>query len=104
MYPWGDNWQPERANVAQNNAFAKGTSAVTASPSDVTQFGVFNMVGNVSEMVRDRTTLDGQQATITKGADSQCLGDLYGAAPFQFYLGNEITHDLTGFRCVIEDE
>jgi serine/threonine protein kinase/formylglycine-generating enzyme required for sulfatase activity len=105
MYPWGDTWQADRANTSQNRAFPLGTSPVTASPLDVSAFGVFNMVGNVSEIVRERTTYNGQSSAITKGADSECLGDLYGAAPFRVYLvGEEQTHHLTGFRCVIEND
>lgn len=103
MYPWGSEWRSDLANVSQNTAFPKGTSSITSSPSDVTRHGVFNMVGNVSEILRNRKEIDGQQITVTKGADAECLGDIYGAAPFQTYLvGEGMIHRLTGFRCVIE--
>jgi len=104
MYPWGNEWKPERANVAENTSFPLDTSSVQASPLDETQFGVRNMVGNVSEIVRERTLKDSQITTITKGGESEANGAIYGAAPFRFFLiGENTTHTLTGFRCVIEE-
>lgn len=104
MYPWGDAWSSVRANVSENKAFATGTSPVSASPNDISPFGVFNLVGAVDEIMRERTHRDGQITTITKGAHSEALGAIYGAAPFQFFLlGEGKSGRLTGFRCVVED-
>ena len=102
MYPWGDRWNDEFANVAQNGDFPAGTSPVEASPSDVSPVGVYNLVGNVSEYMRRRVVYDGEPCVITKGAASQLSGDVYGAAPFRFFRGANDPHELTGFRCVFE--
>ena len=104
MYPWGDEWKPRLANVGENASFPLGTSSVLASPLDETQFGVRNMVGNVSEIIRERTLKEGLITAIRKGAHSESDGAIYGTAPFRFFLiGENITHPLTGFRCVIEE-
>jgi formylglycine-generating enzyme required for sulfatase activity len=105
MYPWGDEWVPERVNDGRNVDFPVGTSPVDSSLEDVTQFGVVNMVGNVSEMMRDQRIIEGEKALVTKGAHSEASGDVFGAAPIQvFHLGGTAANDLTGFRCVIEED
>ena len=105
MYSWGDTWERERANVLENNAYAIGTSEVGASPRDVSSFGVFNLVGNVDEIMRERVVKLGQNATIVKGSYGNAMGSIYGAAPFQrFVIGDELSlRELTGFRCVVTE-
>ncbi|MBN1395262.1 MAG: SUMF1/EgtB/PvdO family nonheme iron enzyme [Pirellulales bacterium] len=104
IYPWGNAWERQRANTAQNNNYAVGTSPVTASPDDASPFGVCNLVGNVDEIMRERPIRLGHLTTITKGSHSEANGDVYGAAPFEFFvIGEGALGNLTGFRCVIED-
>lgn len=105
MYPWGDSWFNDRANVVENVAFPRGTSSVQSTPRDVSPFGVFNLAGHVSEILRNRTTRNGIPTTITKGAHSEANGPIYAAAPFRFLLvGDDITAPLVGFRCVREED
>ncbi len=104
MYPWGDEWIAEQAKVSENPAFALGTSSVSATPNDISPFGVCNLVGNVDEIMRERTDRLGRVTMITKGAHAQSSGAVYGAAPFEFYLvGDNARNKLTGFRCACAD-
>jgi serine/threonine protein kinase len=104
MYPWGERWESGRVNDVTNIAFDSGTSSVTATPRDVSSLGVYNMVGNVDEVMREQTIDGGRTHMITKGAHSMCRGAVYGAAPFQFICpADDVSNEHTGFRCVIED-
>jgi serine/threonine-protein kinase len=49
-YPWGDDWNPSRANGAMAIG---GTAEIDKSPSGVSPYGVHNMAGNVAEWVAD---------------------------------------------------
>jgi formylglycine-generating enzyme required for sulfatase activity len=51
LYPWGNQWQPGYANV-DRKGLAK-PAPVRSFERDVSQFGVFDMAGNVSEWVQD---------------------------------------------------
>ncbi|ALP51664.1 hypothetical protein Tel_00085 [Candidatus Tenderia electrophaga] len=50
-YPWGDAWDPSRANVGDNDI---GVTVPPGSyPQDKSIYGVFDLGGNVSEWVND---------------------------------------------------
>jgi formylglycine-generating enzyme required for sulfatase activity len=103
MYPWGDRWFPGRANDVTNLAFDSGTNAATATPQDVSVFGVYNLVGNVDELMREQAVEDGRTYMIAKGGHSMCRAAIYGVAPFQYlYPVDDVSNEHTGFRCVIE--
>ena len=104
MYPWGDAWESGRVNDVTNRAFDPGPSPIDATPRDVSPFGVYNLVGNVDEIMRESRNREGRLYMVTKGGHSMCRGAIYGAAPFQFlYSADAVSHELTGFRCVIEE-
>ena len=44
-FPWGNQWDPEKANVGSS-----GTKPVGSYPSGASPFGVLDMTGNVAEM------------------------------------------------------
>jgi len=44
-WPWGDKWNPKKANVNSN-----GTKPVGSYPKGASPFGVLDMAGNVAEM------------------------------------------------------
>lgn len=99
LFPWGDDWDLNLTNTDQNQSFP-GLSAVTATPDDVSRFGVFNLVGNAGEMTRDRFTNDEGEWFITKGARYSNAGWYNGLyahfkeSPIDFHQAD------IGFRCV----
>jgi len=48
-YPWGNEWNPSRANVSSDKPKPVGTHT-----KDISPFGVMDMAGNVREWVYDR--------------------------------------------------
>lgn len=56
IYPWGETFDPIRAN--SNQANVGGTSPVTDYINGISAFGVFNMAGNVQEWVADWYAFD----------------------------------------------
>lgn len=57
MYPWGDQADPERANVADNTALMVHAAMPAVSfRGGASPFGVLNMVGNVAEYVEQRVS------------------------------------------------
>ncbi len=100
LYPWGDDWRAaaSRANVLENSAF-KLISAVTATPEDRSSLGVCNLVGNVREILRERTA---ENAIQIKGTDWNHIG-AFGMASATVYFGTGLRDVLgVGFRCVVE--
>ncbi|HBY60732.1 MAG TPA: hypothetical protein DEH78_12980, partial [Solibacterales bacterium] len=53
LYPWGDQPDPSKANVADNPKGAKAPLPVTSFPEGVSPFKAINLVGNVWEFVDD---------------------------------------------------
>jgi serine/threonine-protein kinase len=103
LFPWGDVFDATKANVAENPAF-NGLTAVDATPEDRSRFGVFNLVGNASEYLRDRESVLGKSAVLVKGANGQSEGLINGMAGAQTYLVEvEIADPFVGFRCVLEE-
>jgi formylglycine-generating enzyme required for sulfatase activity/predicted Ser/Thr protein kinase len=104
MYPWGDKWESNRANVQENKELRAGTCPVTATPKDVSPFGVCNMAGNVCEMLRDQVPREGKQAVVAHGADWKAVGRVYGVAAFPFFYEVDLeVNETVGFRCVVEE-
>lgn len=103
MYPWGDVWDASRSNVEENKKLKSGTSEAAATPDDISEFGVFNLNGNVKEMFRDKRTKNGQLAVVTGGAHFAGSGRYFGVAAFPFYFTDNVErNDSVGFRCVLE--
>ncbi|MGD8968663.1 MAG: SUMF1/EgtB/PvdO family nonheme iron enzyme [Anaerolineae bacterium] len=50
-YPWGDTWDPARANSAESGLGAVAT--VGSFPSGASPYGVLDMAGNAAEWVAD---------------------------------------------------
>jgi formylglycine-generating enzyme required for sulfatase activity len=51
IYPWGDDWDPEKANVRATGY--RGTISVGSLAAGVSPYGVFDMAGNVWEWTCD---------------------------------------------------
>src|SRR5262245_5150296 len=50
-YPWGNDWVNGKANTSENGR--KQTAPVGAFKEDVSEYGVYDLAGNVSEWVED---------------------------------------------------
>jgi len=103
MYPWGDQWSNTRSNVQENTKLKAGTCGVSGTPDDISEFGVYNLNGNVCEMLRDKRTRDGELVVATGGAHHAADGRVYGVAALRFHWANDFERNAnTGFRCVLE--
>jgi formylglycine-generating enzyme required for sulfatase activity len=51
MYPWGDEWDPSKANVKETGL--RGTAAVGSFGAGASSYGVEDMAGNVWEWTAD---------------------------------------------------
>ncbi len=102
LFPWGDQFDPSRANVLENPGFPASTSRVTATPGDKSLFGVFNMVGNVCEYLREQVTLEGQAVDVAKGASFGQRGQGEGVGPMSTLVQRGGADRRLGFRCVLE--
>ena len=49
-YPWGETWDPSRAN---GNMTVRTTTPVGSYPSGASPYGAYDMAGNVAEWVQD---------------------------------------------------
>jgi formylglycine-generating enzyme required for sulfatase activity len=103
LFPWGDRFDATRTNVQENGTLG-GTSPVTATPNDVSSFGVCNMVGNVCEYLRDKETVAGQTVVVIKGDHGRAPGRIYGIGCMQVRISSGLTSPGFGFRCVVEKE
>jgi len=103
LFPWGDEYRAELANVGDNSAFPS-TSPVEDTPGDVSPFGVCNMVGNASEFIRGTTFKRGVDWRVAKGAEYKLPGFFHGIGSCQyFYRPLDVKERGVGFRCVREE-
>jgi formylglycine-generating enzyme required for sulfatase activity/tRNA A-37 threonylcarbamoyl transferase component Bud32 len=101
LFPWGDSYQAQRANVAENTS--GGTTPVAATPEDVSPLGVYNLVGNVAEFVRERPTVQGVPAALVKGASYRSTGFGDGLGGVRQPVPSGAALPGVGFRCVVEE-
>lgn len=114
FYPWGNEWDATRANVLENMNFSRQskTTPVTATPKDVSSFGVYNLVGNVRELCRGQFRDEEGVWYIIKGGKYSLLGGISGIGSARLlYLvtskkplsdAQDPNHGSLGFRCVVE--
>lgn len=71
-WPWGDDWDPKRANIAdQINGEGDGRAhagMVTAFPRGVSVYGNLNMAGNVAEWTIEGFVMGGSSHSSPSGA------------------------------------
>lgn len=107
-FPWGDDWDPERANVKERGL--RGTSAVGSFNAGASPYGVEDMTGNVWEWTADwyqpypgNSAADpyyGEQFRVTRGGgwfdlEAQATTFNRNAAD-----PHKTANDELGFRCV----
>lgn len=103
LFPWGDDYDTKRANVYDNLDVPLESTPVGATPRDVSESGVFNLVGNVQEFIRGSEYSEGILWRVGKGGDWKEEGYLYGFGSSQVHIGQEHSADEIGFRCVVEE-
>ena len=105
LYPWGDEYKPERCNCSEVNS--KNTVSVDLYPESVSPYGCYQMVGNVLEWV-DESHLAGDDFKFLRGGCWAILCEIYGP-PFMHYIASRKTStsprdnkDIFGFRCAMD--
>jgi len=121
-YPWGNTFDTSRANTNRpiaEDPNLEGAEPVEAYPSGVSEYGVYNLAGNVAEWVNDwyLDTWYGQQAAQQSvlnpvgppaGVDKVVRGGSWDAVPFfsrSVHRQNRPPNDQTpwiGFRCAAD--
>jgi formylglycine-generating enzyme required for sulfatase activity len=110
QYPWGDEFDQKKANSL---GLQGQPTPVGQFPEDVSHYGLFDVVGNVSEWVDDwykgypgNQYLDeafGETNKVARGGSWGGIGhysfDFYYRASFRNYVKPEFTLNDVGFRC-----
>jgi formylglycine-generating enzyme required for sulfatase activity len=102
LFPWGDEYDGGRANVADNRKYPS-TSPIESTPKDVSPFGVYNMVGNASEFIRGMLRSKGRVWRVGKGSEYKMRGYVWGISSAQILYGFDVAEKGLGFRCVVEE-
>jgi formylglycine-generating enzyme required for sulfatase activity/tRNA A-37 threonylcarbamoyl transferase component Bud32 len=102
LFPWGNEYIVSRTNVYDNPDYPN-IAPVTGTPDDVSPFQVYNLVGNVSEILRETAQPQGQLCSVVKGGDFASSGFRYGIGCSHTFLTIEGRHLATGFRCVVDN-
>lgn len=106
MYPWGNEWDPDKANVKESGF--RGTVAVGSFGEGASPYGVFDMAGNVWEWTADwyqaypgNSVPDqdyGEKYRVTRGGGWYQEADKVTTSNRSTTTPNAANDDL-GFRC-----
>jgi formylglycine-generating enzyme required for sulfatase activity len=114
VYPWGDDWSPEKANTGATLTEAEpGVRAVGSFPAGASPYGVNDMAGNVMEWVadwyrpypgNDYTSRDfGEHYRVVRGGSWGGIGHYaishFYRTSYRFYLRPDAAYGDLGFRC-----
>jgi hypothetical protein len=111
LYPWGNQWDPNRGNFGQSaNVTGIGYSTrltpVDAYPNGASPYGVWDMCGNVQEwtMTTEWLFYDRREYVIKKACPAKQDSDLpwYDHLLFHKSLGKQTEDFYTGFRPIID--
>lgn len=116
LYPWGAAFDSSKLNFAGTGFY--DTHAVDEDPDDVSEFGVYDLAGNVSEWVYDRyqenwytVTTQSENPTgpetgayrTIRGASCQ-NGENNARAVFRSFAKYDSADMFRGFRCVVGED
>jgi formylglycine-generating enzyme required for sulfatase activity len=109
-YPWGDQWDPSRANSLESKL--DRTTTVGSYPSGASPYGALDMAGNVWQWVADWYDKDYYQRSPARnptgpesGQPRVLRGGSWGYNPvdlrsaYRFYVTPGNRNLLIGFRC-----
>jgi formylglycine-generating enzyme required for sulfatase activity len=107
-WPWGNGWTVNEANTREKGE--DDSADVGSHPFDVSEFGVFDMAGNVSEWTQDwyraypgnthREKEYGEQFKVLRGGSSKA-SKRFARAQFRARLPDGFRSMDLGFRCAI---
>ncbi len=97
-YPWGNQFEPAKANVRHPGGSANGLRAVGSHPESVSPYGVHDMAGNAWEWVADVYDDGWVQRGILRGG-AHGYGKHQARTSYQGFEGLTNTCSDTGFRC-----
>ena len=98
-FPWGNQWQDDATNWAQNGAYQ--TSAIATYPLSRSLAGVEDMAGNVFEFTSTLTQRRGKTVSVMKGCSWDDLPGFCRGA-YRHTRPVDSRHILFGFRLVKE--
>jgi serine/threonine-protein kinase len=101
LFPWGDDFRPERANVSENGRL-KILGPIQETPNDISGFGVCNLAGNASELTRNFQQFNDVECAVIKGGNGKDPGRVKALGAFQDFLPLKDRLSTVGFRCVYE--
>lgn len=115
QFPWGDEWRPGLSNTGEE-AWDDGVAPVESYPSDKSEFGVYDLAGNVSEWVMDwykpypgsdyRSDDFGEKFKVVRGAgwggEGHYALKLFQRGAYRFNLPPSGTFEDVGFRCAAD--
>lgn len=107
-WPWGNQWVQNEANTRELGE--KAAAIVGSHPFDVSEFGIYDMAGNVSEWTQSwyrpypgnagKEKEYGEQYKVLRGGSSQASKD-FARAQFRARLPQSYRSLDLGFRCAI---
>ena len=92
LYPWGNAWEPTRAN---GNAAKRGPMPAGGSPLGVSPFGVHDMTGNVWEWVDESH----RASKVVRGGSWRTIPLLLRLTYRRYNRSPAFSMDDIGFRC-----
>ena len=98
VYPWGDEFDPAKCNTYESGIAT--TSSVTDYPEGVSEFGFFDMVGNVEEWTQ--TPMPRGYAVVGGSYEMSC--ELYGLPSTHRIALASFFSDELGFRCASDQQ
>ena len=110
-WPWGDVWEPNLAATRESGE--SEPSEVGSHSGDVSQYGVYDMAGNVSEWAADwykpypgnarREKEYGEQFRVLRGGSVKASKD-FARAQFRARLPDGFRSSDLGFRCALSKQ
>jgi formylglycine-generating enzyme required for sulfatase activity len=98
-YPWGNSYEPGRANIDQDQA--RAPAPVGRFAGDRSPFGLLDMAGNVSEW----TATEGEEknSRVTCGGAWNCRdGDVLGLLFLRRFADPDVRRAYRGLRCAAD--
>lgn len=100
IYPWGNDFENNLATAAEQGL--NSPREVSATTTDVTPEGVFDLAGNVSEWTRSVSGDSGIYAIIVKGGNYLLPGERASRVDFTNHLSPHYHSPTLGFRVVFD--